>query len=144
MPSLLPACQCSSDDLLCTGRIAKRSVSHVLASTMDFMPTLAALAGVALPTDRQAPTLASPDTIHRKRHGRCSPLSHRLQAPDLKQVLRPQGLRWEGSGAGALRECDAAPRVSVPPGGERPAERGRDGRRGQALQGLLAGKICLT
>ena len=52
-----PSYQCSSDDLLCTGRIAKRSVSHVLASTMDFMPTLAALAGVALPTDRQAPTL---------------------------------------------------------------------------------------
>ena len=35
------------------GRIAAGSVSDVLASTLDYLPTIAAVAGVRLPTDRR-------------------------------------------------------------------------------------------
>lgn len=34
------------------GKIPAGAVSHVLSTTMDYLPTIASLAGVALPTDR--------------------------------------------------------------------------------------------
>ena len=42
------------------GRIAAGSVSGVLASTLDYLPTIAAVAGVRLPTDRRRQPRSQP------------------------------------------------------------------------------------